>query len=203
MAPLLTKIFNRTARYFLQGLLFAVPIAVTGYVIVSFFRWVEGLIPVKDQFTGLGTLIIFAGLTFLGFLGSSFLTRRVFQLFDKLLNSLPLVKIIYSSLKDLISAFVGEEKKFNQAVLVTLNPEAELQKIGFITQQDLSRLGVVDKVAVYLPHAYAVSGDLFVVPARNVAPIDVDSSDIMKFIVSGGVAGLPAAVAGHREQTHE
>lgn len=195
MIILFQKVINRVLRYFFQGLLLAVPIIITAYVIIGVFRWLDGLIPVKNQFTGLGTLIIVGSCTFLGFLGSTFLAKRAFQLFDKIVNSLPLVKIIYSSLKDLVSAFVGDQKKFDQAVLVTLNTEAQLQKLGFITQNDLSRLGVVEKIAVYLPHSYNFSGDLYIVPVANVTPIQAEGSEIMKFIVSGGVSGLPESIS--------
>jgi uncharacterized membrane protein len=185
------KAVNRTLRYFFQGLLLAVPIIITGYVLVSIFNWLDNLIPVKNQFTGLGTLIIVGACTFLGFLGSTFLAKRAFQLFDQIINRLPLVKIIYSSLKDLVSAFVGDQKKFDQAVLVKLNQDSDLHKLGFITQTDLSQLGIEEMVAVYLPHSYNFSGDLYIVPSRNVKPLQAQGSDVMKFIVSGGVSGLP------------
>jgi len=148
----------------------------------------DGLIPFK--LPGLGLLTILASITLLGYLASTLLAGPLFSLLEDVLSKVPLVSIIYSSLKDLISAFVGDKKKFNQPVLVTLNPEFSIQKPGFITQTDLSKLGLTDQVAVYLPHSYNFSGNLYIVPAKFVKPIYASSTDIMKFIVSGGVSGL-------------
>jgi uncharacterized membrane protein len=101
-----------------------------------------------------------------------------------------LVRIIYSSLKDLISAFVGDKKKFNQPVLVLLNKSSELRKLGFITQTDLGEWGLKESVAVYLPHSYNFSGDLYIVPRENVTIVQASGADVMKFIVSGGVTAM-------------
>jgi uncharacterized membrane protein len=91
-----------------------------------------------------------------------------------------------------MSAFVGKDKKFTEPVLVKVNKDSELEKLGFITQHDLSRLGIEKgKVAVYLPHSYNFSGNLFIVPARNITPIDASPTEVMKFIVTAGVTAIP------------
>ncbi|WKN32204.1 DUF502 domain-containing protein [Porifericola rhodea] len=180
---------NRFVSYFFRGLLFVVPIALTMYIIILAISWLDSLIPFKVP--GLGMLSILAFITLIGYLASTLLAGPIFNLLEEVLVKVPLINIIYSSLKDLISAFVGDKKKFNQPVLVTLNPEFVVQKPGFITQQDLSQLGLADQVAVYLPHSYNFSGNLYIVPSKYVTPITAASSaDIMKFIVSGGVSGL-------------
>ena len=104
---------------------------------------------------------------------------------------LPLVKIIYTALQDLFSAFVSDKKKFDKPVMVIVNKTSGLKKFGFITQEDLSQFGLKDEVAVYLPHSYNFSGNLFVAPRENVILLDnISSSDTMKFIVSGGVTKI-------------
>jgi len=110
------------------------------------------------------------------------------SLFEGSIRHLPLVSLIYFSVKDLISAFVGDKKKFNQPVLVLMNRESGIRKIGFITQTDLSNLGLDDAVMVYCPHSYAFSGELYLVPAENVKLLTMSSSEAMKLIVSGGVS---------------
>ena len=179
---------NKLITYFFRGLLFVVPVALTVYIILVSIRWLDNIIDFKAP--GLGMLTILASITLIGYLASTLLAGPLFNLLEEVLRKLPLVNIIYSSLKDLISAFVGDKKKFDQPVLVTLNPEFVIQKPGFITQRDLTRLGLVDQVAVYLPHSYNFSGNLYIVPTRYVTPIEASSTDIMKFIVSGGVSGL-------------
>lgn len=179
---------NKFATYFFRGLLFVVPIALTLYIIIIAISWLDNLIPLKIP--GLGLLTILAFITIVGYLASTLLAGPLFGLLEDILARVPLVSIIYSSLKDLISAFVGDKKKFNQPVLVTLDPSYSIQKPGFITQEDLSNLGLHGQVAVYLPHSYNFSGNLFIVPAQYVTPIDAPGAEIMKFIVSGGVSGL-------------
>jgi uncharacterized membrane protein len=105
-------------------------------------------------------------------------------------NKIPLVKLIYSSVKDLLAAFVGEKKKFDKPVIVQINKENNLNRIGFITQSDLSELGLDDMIVVYFPQSYAVAGDHFLVPKDAVKPLNVSGPAAMKFIISGGVSGF-------------
>lgn len=185
-----TFTFKRLLNYFFRGLLFLVPVALTLYILVVSIQWLDGLIPVNVP--GLGLVFILVGITLFGYLGSTLLVKPFFDLLEELLEKVPFVNLIYTSIKDLIEAFVGDKKKFNQAVVVTLDPG--VQKLGFITQDNLSHIGLPGKVAVYCPHSYNFSGNLFVVPRESVTVIEnVASSDFMKFVVSGGVSGLPSA----------
>ena len=172
--------------YFLQGLLYLVPISVTIYIVVESIRLVDGIISL--DIPGLGLLIILITVTVVGFVGRTLLTRQILN-FDKILDRVPLIKIIYTSVKDLLSAFVGKKKRFTEPVLVKM--EGDVERFGFITQQDLTRLGVsADKIGVYIPFSYAVTGNLIVVPKKNVTPVNGSSADIMKFIISGGVTEI-------------
>jgi len=175
--------------------LLVIPIGATLYFIVASIRWTDraiaGVVPPSWSIPGVGLLIILTAITFVGYLGSTFIFRPVFDLFERLLNHLPFVRLIYSSLKDLISAFVGDKKKFNYPVLVTINKHSDLKKLGFITHDDLSELQLPGNVAVYLPHSYNISGDLYIVPKESVTFVEAPSAEVMKFIMSGGVTGLP------------
>ncbi|MCG8411697.1 MAG: DUF502 domain-containing protein [Bacteroidales bacterium] len=141
------------------------------------------------NFPGLSIIVVFLLVALLGFLGRTIIANPIKRIMNHIINRLPLVKVIYTSIRDLLTAFVGKEKKFNQPVLVKVNTISELEKLGFITQKDISKLGVTgNKVAVYFPHSYNFSGELFIVPEENVKLINAPSADVMKFIVSGGVA---------------
>jgi uncharacterized membrane protein len=190
---------NTLIKYFFRGLLLVIPIGLTIYILVAAVRWLDSLLSLK--YPGSGVLIILIGITGIGYIGSTLIAKPIVDFFEKLLNRLPLVRIIYSSLKDLISAFVGDKKKFNQPVLVTINKGSDLQKLGFITQEDLSNIGIKEKIAVYLPHSYNFSGDLYIVPRENVVLIQNSGADIMKFIVSGGVTSV--SIAQVDNSTHE
>lgn len=173
--------------YFFNGLLFVLPVGITIYIIVKLVSWINELLNIG--YPGLGILLAFVGITLVGFLVSSLLGRALFNLFDKTLSRLPLVKIIYTSLKDLIEAFVGEKKKFTEPVLVDYT-ETGVQVLGFVTRDDLSQIGAEGKLAVYLPYSYSFTGHLIIVPADKVTRIQANSTEIMKFLVSAGVTGL-------------
>lgn len=184
----MNKIFKKWLFYFVQGLLFVFPLGVTAYVIFQFFLFVDGLIPTETP--GLGLLLVVLSITALGLLANTIIAKPIFNYFEKLLNRVPLLKTVYSALSDLLSAFVGKKRSFKQAVLVQMDKEGILKKPGFITQSNLEELGLSDEVAVYLPHSYNFSGNLFLVEKRYVTELKVPAADVMKFIVSGGVSGL-------------
>ena len=136
----------------------------------------------------MGLLILLSGITLIGWLGSTVLYAPIAEFFEEVLKRVPFLKTIYDALTDLMEALVGSKKKFDQPVLVRIMPGSGLEKLGFITAKDLVHLGIQSgRVAVYLPHSFAWSGNLFIVPSENVTILDVKAGDVMKFIVSGGV----------------
>jgi uncharacterized membrane protein len=176
-------------NYFLQGLLYIVPITVTLYVVVWAFQKIDGILPFEVP--GLGLIIIISLITIIGFLGSAVITSPINAFFQNLLKRAPLLKTIYSSVKDLMNTFVGNKKGFSEPVLVKVYENSTIERIGFITNEDVESLNIAKgKVLVYMPHSYAISGQLFVVEKKNVSPIDKSSAEIMKLIVSGGVTEI-------------
>lgn len=180
---------TRLATYFLRGLVVVVPLAVTAYVCWAVFttidRWIGFRIP------GVGFVATVALITLAGFLASSLVTRGVLAGVESLLNRLPLVRLVYTSTKDLLNAFVGEKRRFGVPVLVSLDGHGLVRAIGFVTHDSLGALGLDGHVAVYFPHSYAFAGRLYVVPAGRVARLDAPSTDVMAFVVSGGVTAIP------------
>lgn len=184
-------------RYFLQGLVVVVPVVVTGWVLYKIVSYIGALFgrfdvlvnPYADPFI-IGLIVILI-IFLVGLLATNYLARFFWREMEKLFERAPLVKIIYSSIKDFLSAFIGTKKRFNRPVLVTTNVQSNIEEIGFITQDDLRALGLGrEKVAVYMPISYAISGRLIIVPALQVKPLDVPAADAMKFIVSGGVSEI-------------
>lgn len=179
---------KRIIRYFFSGTLFIVPLVATAYFIYVSFAWLDDLLNLP--YPGLGVAIILFAITAFGYLTTNFAFQTFTHWFERVLNKIPLVKLIYSALKDLLNAFVGEKKKFNKPVLVEINRENKLYQVGFITQADLSELGLKDMVSVYLPHSYAFSGIHYVIAKDRVTPLNVPGTVAMKYIVSGGVSGF-------------
>lgn len=189
--------FKQLLFYFFQGLLFIAPITITIWSIYITFNYIDGLLInlidklIGKHIPGLGIAVLITFITIIGMLGTSFFFKPFLMLFDRFFVKAPLIKIVYTSVKDLVSAFVGQKKRFNEPVLVKVGKGADLEKIGFITNKDLSFLGIPNsKVAVYLPHSYAWSGNLFIVPVENIKPIDASATEVMKFIISAGVTNL-------------
>jgi uncharacterized membrane protein len=180
--------FRKILRYFFSGMLFIVPLVATAYFIYVSFAWLDGLLNLP--YPGLGFGIILVAITLFGYLTSNLAFQTVSNWFDHVMNRIPLVKLVYSSIKDLLDAFVGNKKKFNKPVLVELNKENKLYQIGFITQADLSELGLHDMISVYLPHSYAISGLHYILPKERVTPLNISGTVAMKYIVSGGVSGF-------------
>lgn len=191
------KISKNLLAWFLQGLLFTAPVVLTIYIIYTSFMVVDGILTdvildiIGFRIPGLGLVVILGTITLIGYLGSSIIFNPLLSYFDKLISQAPLVKVIYTSIKDFMSAFVGKERRFNEPVLVKVNRDTDLQKMGFVTQRDLSNLGIPNgRVAVYLPHSYNFSGNLFIVPVENITPLNASPSEVMKFIVSAGVTSV-------------
>jgi uncharacterized membrane protein len=190
------SILKRIVSYFIRGLVLVAPLYATGLIIWTGVEYLDSIlpidIPISNQQTvylpGLGVLIIILSIILLGFVFSTIIPQSFFQFTDSIFRRIPLVSLIYYSIKDLILAFVGDKKKFNQPVLVTMYKETGIKKIGFITQNDLSHLKINDHVAVYMPLSYSLSGELFIVPCEHVTPVEASSTDVMKMLVSGGVS---------------
>jgi uncharacterized membrane protein len=188
---------SKLVRYFIQGLIITVPVAVTVIVVYKIIAWIASLFnvfgtivsPVIDPLIIILTAL--ALILLMGFLGSSIILRPLFNTIDNALEHTPVIKTVYSSIKDLFSAFVGSKKRFNKPVLVTINKENNIQQLGFITQSDLSELNLPKgHCAVYVPLSYSFSGNLIIVPADHITVVDASSAEVMKFIVSGGVTDL-------------
>ena len=192
---------KKLVNYLLQGLLYIAPLGITAYIIYGVFTLMDGLLQellikfFDTKIPGLGVLTLIIFLIFVGFLGRTFIAQPIKLLFRNIIDRIPLLKFIYGAFNDLFSAFVGKEKKFSKPVLVKVNLNSDLEKLGFITEENLELLGEKDKVAVYFPHSYNFSGELFIVPRANIKRVDIASSDVMKFIVSAGLTGWEKPVA--------
>lgn len=187
---------NKFLKYFLQGLVLCIPIGLTLMVLIKIFLIFEDIfsfvrftkLPFLDTIISLVSLVAFIAL--IGLLASSFIFKRLFEFFEEKIEQAPVIRHIYSPIKDFMNAFMGNKKSFTKPVLVLTNPQANIQEVGFITQEDLSDWGIKNKYAVYLPYSYSFSGRLVIAPKEQITPINADGGDAMKFIISGGVTDV-------------
>ena len=192
---------KRFLKYFLRGLLVFVPVGVTIIIIVSVFTSLDTLFEKYLTFIHyaslrllVGLLIIIGGIFLIGLFASNIIGKKLFGLLDKVFTNVPLIKMLYGAIKDLVEAFAGEKKKFDKPVLVTLGTSSYAKIIGFMTRESLDNLGLKDHVAVYLPQSYNFAGNVLIFPKEAVTPLNIESSELMTFIVSGGVAGKQAQI---------
>ncbi|MCW9705911.1 DUF502 domain-containing protein [Fodinibius salsisoli] len=187
MRPLLNNFF--------RGLLLVFPIGATVYIIYSAVVWSNNVLNdllfewLSVDIPGLGMITVFLSISLIGYIFSLTFTRPLVTYFEQLLKQVPIIKIIYTALKDLTEAFVGDKKRFNKPVIVDFG-NTQVKRMGFVTEDDLKELDITGMVAVYCPHSYNFSGNLYFVPADSVQPLNLDSTDAMKYIVSGGITSV-------------
>jgi uncharacterized membrane protein len=187
---------RRLVSYFLRGLVFVAPLAVTAYVCIRIFAFIDGWL--RLSVPGLGFVVTIVVITLIGFLASTLLATSILSALDAVVNRLPVVRLLYSATKDLLNAFVGEHRRFDTPVLVPTDQQSQAQVLGFITQESLARIGLADHVTVYLPFSYSLSGRLVIYPKSAVQRVDAESAEVLAFIVSGGVTEVPARTSDVR-----
>ena len=180
-------------RTFFQGLLVFVPAVLTIAIVVFVFRAVDAWMGLPVP--GAGFLATVALIVVIGALASNFVTKRLFELVEGIFRRLPFVKLLYSAIRDVTDAFVGERQGFERPVFVTLDEASGLKAVGFLTRESLDGAGLPDHVGVYLPQSYNFAGNVIAVPAERIRPLAVDSRTAMTLIVSGGVSGAAEASA--------
>jgi uncharacterized membrane protein len=177
-------------RSFAQGLLVLAPVAITIWVVVftitTLDRWFNTSIP------GLGIVVAAAGITLIGYLTGNVVGNRLVFWLESGMRRVPLIRILYNSLRDLFGAFVGGKRKFDKPVAVEINRYG-LKVLGFLTSERFDDPQLAGHVSVYLPESYNFAGNLIVVPADRVHALDADGAEFMAFIVSGGVTDMSAA----------
>ncbi len=204
--------FKIILRKFLQGLIILAPIAITIYAVTALFNWIDSILPdlVASTFPqlletdergnvrtipGVGFILVVLIVIGVGYVSSSFIVGRFVELFDKVLERTPGIKLVYSTVKDFLEAFAGDKRKFDKAVLVAIE-SPEIWQIAFITQQEATDFDLQEYVTVYIPHSYAFSGRLYFVKRDRVRLLqDMSSTEVMKFAISGGVTKIEESEA--------
>lgn len=199
--------FRQLLNYFFQGLIILAPIIITGWAVVSLFIYIDNILPNFihsifpvlykpdengdiEKIPGLGFLVITVFIVLVGYVSTSYIVGKMVDFFGHVLERTPGVKFIYTAVKDFLEAFAGEKRKFDKPVLVSVDA-ADVWRIGFMTQESAAKLELKDHVVVYVPHSYAVSGIVYIVPVEKVKLLsNVSSTEAMKFALSGGVSEL-------------
>ena len=203
--------YKKLLQYFLQGALIMAPVSISIYTLYFVVSSIDGLIPIftyvdemgraRVQNYGLGFVIIIAALILLGYFSSFFITGRIVSFMDKFFQKTPGLKHIYSTTRDFFEAFAGDKKKFTHNVLANVD-DNDVWRVGFITKDDMVDFGLSNYVAVYIPMAYSVAGNVYIIPKNRIRNIEnISSAQTMKFAVSGGVAEIEEIESTHTLKT--
>ncbi len=191
--------YQKLIQYFIQGLIILAPVSITMYFIYVVFDKIDGILRPVTYIPGIGFILIILFILLTGYLSTFFLMSRILSVIDRLLEKTPGIKLFYSFIKDFFEAFAGNKKKFTKGVLANIENN-DVWRVGFITQEDMSKFAMEDFVAVYVPMAYSVAGNVYVIPKARIKPItNISATQTMKFAVSGGVTDVAEDVTRLKE----
>ena len=185
---------KKFVTYFFKGILILVPIVLTIYIVVIVFQLTDSIlgryfVALGINIPGLGLLTTIVLIILVGFLGTQVASGRIFNYIDGLFGKLPLIKIIYNTIKDIMNALLGRKSSFAKEVMIDLPGGNDIKILGFITKEDLEIFGLKDHIAVYILQSMQWAGFTLLVPRSQVQELDVKPDEALKFIVSAGISG--------------
>jgi uncharacterized membrane protein len=191
---------RRLLGYFLRGLVVLTPLALTAYVVWWVLRTIDGWLDIDGwlgvHIPGIGVLATILVITIVGFLASTVITRSLVSMVEDVFARLPFIRLLYTSTRDLLNAFVGSQKRFDRPVLLSIGENIHV--LGFVTRETLDGLpGLPDAIAVYCPQSYNFAGQVIIAPSSRVQPVNASASEALAFIVSGGISGATAHATDH------
>lgn len=182
-----TSPYQKLLQYFLQGLLILAPVSITLYFLYVIFDRVDNILRPVINIPGIGFIIILGFVLIIGYLSSFFFVSRILSLFNQLMQKTPGIKLFYSFFKDFFEAFTGNNKKFTKGVLANVDGN-DVWRVGFVTKENMHAFDMDSYVAVYIPMAYSVAGNVYIISKDKIKPIlKITATQTMKFAVSGGV----------------
>lgn len=167
------------------------PVAITIGLLSWILRGIGSYLYIDQLSFGafiLYAVAVIAAIAFVGIMTKGVIAQQILGFFEGIIEKAPGLNFIFGTTKDMTEAFVGENKKFTKPVIVEISEG--VYKIGFLTQEDMSVIGMPNCCAVYLPYSYTLSGETTVFDKSRVKPIDQESGYVTKFVLSGGATNL-------------
>ena len=187
---------KRITKIFVQGFMAILPIILTLYIIFWAATTIESfigkVISEKWYVPGMGIIAGFLLILGVGILLQVWLFRKLFELGERLLEHVPLIKSLYGSIRDLMSFFdTTKKKEFDKVVMVTL-ADSNIRLLGLVTREDFTNTAAGidngDTVGVYLPMSYQIGGFTIFVSRQNIQPVDMSIEEAMRFVLTAGVS---------------
>ncbi|MDW8190949.1 MAG: DUF502 domain-containing protein, partial [Pseudobdellovibrionaceae bacterium] len=181
-----------------RGLVTLIPLVLTFYLIATVIKLLESLLknvltlvlPESEYVPGLGLIFSLVFIYAFGLLLNYYVIRKFVQFGERQLLKIPLVKAIYSPLRDIVQLFSKNNRQFGKPVWVELD-QLGFKAFGLVTREDFSDLGIdrvtKDMVTVYIPLSYQLGGYTFLVPKNKLTPIDLPVEKAMSLAITGWI----------------
>ena len=194
--------FKSIGTTLLTGFITVLPIVLTLYLLYwmaitseevmgGVLQWA---LPRVIYFPGLGTIAGLILIFLVGLLMKAVLVRQLFTFGEGILYRLPIIKSIYSAIRDLFDFFSPKKEHFGRVVIVSVNG---MEMIGFITQEDPDRLPESlrnpDSALVYIPMSYMIGGFTLLIPKEDIKPCQMNMDEAMRFVLTAGITGQNSA----------
>lgn len=206
---------NALGKLFLKGLAVVIPVTLTLAILWWFARGAEQflggllirILPQGWYIPGMGLLSALAITVLVGLLTHVILFQKLFAIGDAIFHRLPLVKTIYSALKDFIGYLSPDSKVAMSKVVLVRIPGQDFEQMGFVTREDFSRLPLKlqteEPIAVYLPMSYQIGGYTLFLPRSCLTPVDMSFEEGMKLVLTGAVSRDPLPGTSGQENIEE
>ncbi len=179
------------SRYFLNGLMVVVPISITILVVNQIFSLADRLLGqyLPVHFPGLALIIVLAIICIIGWLSSNWILRKIFLLAERMVDSIPFVKFIYSIVKQISTAMLESKQLFKNAVLIPY-PHPDSKVLGFVMaplSEPLAEKLDEEYICVFIPMSFNMTAGFNVMVRKDdVIPLDVTSESALQYILTAG-----------------
>lgn len=190
-------------KIFISGLITFLPMAVTIYIVYAGVSIVENLLgsflrqilPQNSYYPGFGFLATLVLIFLFGLLLNNFITASLVEKIQEKLTEIPLVKVVYSPLRDLMNLFAkSKQNGLQKVVLIKFDTDKKI--LGLVTRDVFADLGlkenqIEDRIAVYIPLSYALGGYTLLVPRSQIEPVDMPVEKAMSLAVTAWIKTDP------------
>ena len=195
------SIFSRLRNYFFAGAVVLIPIGITLYLSLFIIKISTKLLPkelnpnnyLSIEIPGVEIIIAIFLITFIGWLSLSFLGKKIFELINRILKKIPILRTIYSAINQMTESLTKSDNKQKSVVLLEY-PKKDVWAVGFATKENK---GIINEkignelVNVFVPTTpNPTSGFLLMVPKKNLIFLDISFEQASKFIVSAGTSDI-------------
>ena len=197
----ITSILSRLRNYFFAGAVVLIRIGITLYLSLFIIKVSSKILPkelnpnnyLNFEIPGIEIIIAVFMITFIGWLSLSFLGKKVFELINRVLKKIPILRTIYSAINQMTESLTKSDNKQKSVVLLEY-PKKDVWAVGFATKENKGIIN--DKIGNELVNVFVpttpnpTSGFLLMVPKKNLIFLDISFEQASKFIVSAGTSDI-------------